>query len=139
MEKSTAPSQMSFDFGIDFGLFASEPAPAEAQPDIEKQRLEPSDDKMEAPNDDVSAAGESGLNAWRDEHLARLRKLAARTGLPLEHPVELTLRSGPVARGQLRLAVNSLWIEAEHLEQIVFEVDGVTFRIREMESCVRMD
>ena len=85
------------------------------------------------------AAEEGGIQSWRAEREAGVRALAKKSGLPLEHTVELTLLSGPVLRGRLRLAVESLWIEAEKVEQIVFEVDGATFRVREIESCVRED
>ena len=85
------------------------------------------------------SSSEGGINSWRQAREKNVRALASRSGLPLERQVELTLRSGPVLRGLLRLAVDSLWIEASHIEQIVFEVDGATFRIREIESCVRMD
>jgi len=124
MEPATPdPSQLSFAFDAESALLADDPPPENAK-------------TKSAENEDPA---EHGLNAWRDERMEHIRKLAARAGLPLEHQVELTLRSGPVLRGQLRLAVDSLWVETEHLEQILFEVDGATFRVREIESCVRTD
>ena len=84
-------------------------------------------------------APESGLSAWREDREKDVRKLATVAGLPVEHLVEVTLLSGPVLRGRLKLAVNSLWIEVDHVEKIVFEVDGTPFRKSEIEACVRTD
>lgn len=82
---------------------------------------------------------QSGVDSWRLAREAKLRELSFRSGLPVGHAVEVMLKNGVPLRGRLLLAVDSLWIEASHVDQIVFEVDGVPFLIRESESCVRLD
>jgi len=89
--------------------------------------------------DGMPGESESGLLSWREARAARVRELSLRSGLPVGHRVEATLASGPLLRGQLRMVDEPLWIESGRVEQILFEVDGVTFRIRELDSCIRLD
>ena len=89
-----------------------------------------------APTQEVEG---SGIDSWRAERAARMRLLARKAALPLEHAVEVTLLNGLVLRGLLRLETDSLWIEDDKEEQLVFEVDRVPFRIHEIESCIRVD
>ena len=93
---------------------------------------------FESENDEPTAP-EAGLNMWRDEREENMGNLGRASGMPLNHLVEVTLLSGPLLRGRLRLAVDSLWIEVDHIEKILFEVDGTPFRKSEIESCVRTD
>ena len=89
--------------------------------------------------DGESAPSDGGLPSWRAEREKKIHELARRSGMPIGHPVEVTLSNGPYLLGELRLASESLWIDTDHVEKIVFEVDGTTFRIGEIESCVRRD
>ena len=82
---------------------------------------------------------ESGLVSWRAARAAKVRELSLRSGLPVGHQVEATLTSGPLLRGRLIMVDEPLWIESGRVEQVLFEVDGVPFRIRELDSCIRLD
>lgn len=82
---------------------------------------------------------EDGLAAWRKRREDAFRELARRAGLPLGHEVEAWLRGGVRLKGLLELEEAVMFPEREHPSDLRLRIDGVTFRIAEMESCVRRD
>ncbi len=87
------------------------------------------------------AAGESerGYTQWVAGRQMAAEELARRIHLPLGHEVEVWLCGGIRLRGKLRLREEQLFIEEERVRHLEFVVDRVTFALREMESCVRLD
>ena len=85
------------------------------------------------------ASGQDGMAAWQQERKRDFRELAARLGLPLNHPVEVRLKDGVLLRGNLRAGDVLLSLEAFNRGKLALEVDGLVFSYAEMESCVRLD
>jgi hypothetical protein len=92
---------------------------------------------FETPSD--PGAGD-GLNAWRAAREEQLRTLASKRGLPIGHMVELTMKHGPVIKGRLLLADETLWInDITRVEQILFRIDNLQLKVSDIESCLRLD
>lgn len=87
------------------------------------------------------SAGETehGYTQWLAGRRMAAEELAQRIHLPLGHQVEVWLYGGVRLRGKLRLREEQLFIEEERVRHLEFVVDRVTFALREMESCVRLD
>lgn len=80
-----------------------------------------------------------GYTQWLAGRRVAAEELARRINLPLGHQVEVWLYGGVRLRGKLRLREEMLFIEEDHIRHLEFVVDRVTFALREMESCVRLD
>lgn len=89
--------------------------------------------------DFVTKSLRDGLEQWRGERRAMLKKLGLELGLPLNREVEVWLRGGVRLRGQLTLREEVLFIETPRDLNLELVVDGVNFRWSEIESCVRTD
>lgn len=89
-------------------------------------------------NFDAGAAGE-GYSRWLAGRTQAAVELARRLNLPLQHEVEVWLVGGIRLRGKLRLSEEMLVIEEDHVRHLELQVDHVPFKLREMESCVRLD
>lgn len=86
-------------------------------------------------------AGETqrGYTQWLAGRRMAAEELARRIHLPLGHQVEVWLHGGVRLRGKQRLREELLFIAEERVRHLEFVVDRVTFALREMESCVRLD
>jgi hypothetical protein len=80
-----------------------------------------------------------GLTQWHAERDAAAQGAAAELGLPVGRPVEIWLRGGIRLRGVLRLRDTVLVVEESAAWKLELEVDNVSFRPSEIESCVRLD
>ncbi len=89
-------------------------------------------------NFDASATGE-GYSRWLPGRKLASVELARRLNLPLQHEVEVWLVGQIRLRGKLRLSEEMLFLEEDHLRHLELQVDRVSFKISEMESCVRLD
>ena len=87
----------------------------------------------------AEGGGEDGLSQWRKERLQAIEKLARQLGLPLNHVVEIWLRDGVRLRGRLLLKEEYLLIEDRRDMELQLSVDGVSFAVKEIEGCCRMD
>ncbi|MEO8350228.1 MAG: hypothetical protein ABI680_00765 [Chthoniobacteraceae bacterium] len=83
-------------------------------------------------------ANNDGLSAWRAERARANEELGRRLGLPVNHGAEIRLGQGIVLRGILRLAEETLWIEATR-HTLLLRIDSLTFRFGEIESAIRTD
>lgn len=75
---------------------------------------------------------------WRDEWLRAAEALCQRLAVPLNRRAEVRLTQGPILRGRLCLAEEQLWPDGDR-HRLVLRIDGITFRLGEMESVVRLD
>ncbi len=82
---------------------------------------------------------EQGYTQWLAGRRLAAEELARRIFLPLGHQVEVWLYGGIRLRGKMRLREEMRLVEEERIRHLEFVVDGVTFALREMESCVRLD
>lgn len=89
-------------------------------------------------NFDTGTAGE-GHSRWLAGRKLAAVELARGLNLPLDHEVEVWLIGGIRLRGKLRLSEEMLFMEEDHLRHLELQVDHVPFKMREMESCVRLD
>lgn len=80
-----------------------------------------------------------GLSRWRQDRRAALETLARKLGYPLGHRVELILTGGIVLRGRLDLAEEELLHPSADRAAPQLRIDRCTFRLGEIESCVRLD
>ncbi len=89
--------------------------------------------------DDAPPAPDKGMDSWRATMNDTRQKLSRRTGLPIGQLVQISLVSGIAVNG--KLLVQDEWLEqgGAHPERIVFEVDGVSFLMKEIASCVRIE
>ena len=87
---------------------------------------------------DAEAAGE-GYSLWLAGRKLAAVELARRLNLPLNREVEVWLVGGIRLRGKLQLQEEMLFIEEDRVRHLELQVDHVSFTIREMESCVRLD
>jgi hypothetical protein len=89
-------------------------------------------------NFDAGTTGE-GYSCWLAGRKLAAVELARRLNLPLQHEVEVWLVGGIRLRGKLRLSEEMLFIEEDHVRHLELQVDHVPFKMRELESCVRLD
>ena len=89
-------------------------------------------------NFDTGTANE-GYSRWLAGRKLAAVELARSLNLPLHHEVEVWLIGGIRLRGKLRLSEEMLFMEEDHLRHLELQVDHVPFKMREMESCVRLD
>jgi len=80
-----------------------------------------------------------GYDQWTARRRATRRALADRAGLPVDHLVEVWLRGGIRLRGRLRWQAERVWEDADAERGMNLIVDGVSFAVSEIESCVRTD
>jgi hypothetical protein len=86
----------------------------------------------------AGAAGE-GYSRWLAGRKLAAVELARRLNLPLQHEVEVWLVGGIRLRGKLRLSEEKIFIEEDHVRHLELLVNHVPFKMREMESCIRLD
>ncbi len=84
------------------------------------------------------AAARDPLSEWRAQRRHELAELSRKLGLPLGRPVEIWLAGGVRLRGPLAIREASLTCAGLTAENAEFEVDGVPFRVRDLESCVAL-
>ena len=82
---------------------------------------------------------EEGFVKWVTSRRLLAEELARQIHLPLGYRVEVWLYGGIRLRGKLRLKEEVLFIEADRARHLELLVDDVSFVVREMESCVRLD
>ena len=82
---------------------------------------------------------EEGFAQWVALRKSTGLELAGRLGLPLGHPVEVWLAGEVRLRGLLRLKEEWLFLEEDRVSHLELVVDGVSFTMGEMASCVRLD
>jgi hypothetical protein len=92
-----------------------------------------------AHNADSKSPNKDGLNQWHAERDAAAQSAAAELGLPVGRSVEIWLRGGIRLRGVLRLRDTVLVLEERAAWKLELEVDNVSFRPSEIESCTRLD
>lgn len=78
-----------------------------------------------------------GLEAWRKEQEERFREMARKLGLPLGREAEVWLKDGVRLRGRLELA--ELELIQPGAGELRLRVGQTTFKIGEMDSCLRRD
>jgi len=78
------------------------------------------------------------LAEWRAQRRHELAELSRKLGLPVGRPVEIWLAGGVRLRGPLAIREASLTCAGLSAENAEFEVDGVPFRVRDLESCVAL-
>jgi hypothetical protein len=86
-----------------------------------------------------STPAPDGIATWRESRKSALLALGKSLGLPLLRSCEIWLKGGVRLRGVLRLNEEKLLLETENQRDAGFEIDGVPFRLSEMESCLRLD
>jgi len=86
-----------------------------------------------------AASEQHGYERWQEERRAAKATLAQRLGLPLGRQVEVWLRGEVRLRGRLDLAEKRLFVPEGDDGNLQLAVGRATFRIAEIESCVRMD
>ncbi|MES2571793.1 MAG: hypothetical protein V4710_17285 [Verrucomicrobiota bacterium] len=74
---------------------------------------------------------------WRAEWIRRTQEWRRRLALPINRRAEVRLRKGEVLRGKLTLAENQRWSDAER-GRLILMVDGVRFRLGEIDSVVHL-
>jgi hypothetical protein len=87
---------------------------------------------------DPEAAGE-GYSRWLAGRKLAAVELARRLNLPLHRGVEVWLVGGIRLRGKLQLQEEMLFLQEDQVRHLELRVDHVSFWLREMESCVRLD
>ena len=89
---------------------------------------------------DFQAAPKPGdsLTLWREARRRQVEKACHRIGLPIGRDVEVRLKSGTILRGPLRLAEETLWIEADR-KTVILQIAEATFHISEVAAAVRAD
>jgi hypothetical protein len=86
-----------------------------------------------------SGTNDDGYQLWERQQQEAFRALARRLGLPLGHWVEVILNDGIRLRGRLTLAKIGQAMEQAPDSEIELRVDRCTFRMVEVESCVRLE
>lgn len=86
-----------------------------------------------------TATGGEGYAQWLAGRKLAAAELAHQLGLPLGHEVGVWLTGGIRLRGKLQLKEEMLFIEEDRVRHLELRVDRVSFAVREMESCVRLD
>jgi hypothetical protein len=78
------------------------------------------------------------LSLWRELRAKEIEKACHRIGLPIGKNAEVRLKSGTTLRGLLRLAEETLWIEADR-KTVILQIEEATFHISEVAAAVRTD
>lgn len=78
------------------------------------------------------------LAAWRSERAREVEALCRRLALPLGHEAEVRLVQGPILRGVLRVAEETLWIEGSR-DRLRFCIGAATFGLADIEAAVRLE
>jgi hypothetical protein len=78
------------------------------------------------------------LSPWRESRAKEVEKACHRIGLPIGKNAEVRLKSGTTLRGLLRLAEETLWIEADR-KTVILRIAEATFHISEIAAAVRVD
>jgi hypothetical protein len=86
----------------------------------------------------ASPKTEDSLSLWRELRAREVQKACHRIGLPVGRNAEVRLKSGTTFRGLLRLAEETLWIEADR-KTVILQVAEATFHISEIAAAVRAD
>jgi hypothetical protein len=92
-----------------------------------------------AHNADSKSPKKDGLTQWYDDRSAATQCAATDLGLPIGRSVEIWLRGGIRLRGVLCLRDTVLVLEERAAWNLELEVDNVSFRPSEIESCTRLD
>jgi len=79
-----------------------------------------------------------GFSLWREQRQASTRRLAAELGYPLGEHCEVELETGVILRGIIVLDGEDLFLTAER-GSAVLRIGQVSFSIRQIASCVRID
>lgn len=87
----------------------------------------------------TSNAPGDGFDRWQEQRREGIRALARKLNLPLAHEVEVWLKDNVRLRGVLRLREEFLVLPDSRESELQLVVDGVSFTVGEMESCVRAD
>ena len=82
--------------------------------------------------------GADSLSSWRESRAREVEKACNRLGLPIGKNAEVRLKSGTTLRGLLRLAEETLWIEADR-KTVILQIAEATFHISEIAAAVRAD
>jgi hypothetical protein len=91
------------------------------------------------PELNFSSGSEKGWHDWHNARRYQLEQLGISLGIPIGHICEVWLAGGIRLRGKLRMKEDIPVPDAQKWEETIFEIGGVSFRIAEMESCVRSD
>jgi len=78
------------------------------------------------------------LSLWRQARAREVEKACHRLGLPIGKSAEVRLKSGTTLRGLLRLAEETLWIDADR-KTVILQIAEATFHISEIAAAVRAD
>jgi len=78
------------------------------------------------------------LSVWREERAREVEKACYHIGLPIGKNAEVRLKSGTTLRGLLRLAEETLWIEADR-KTVILQIAEATFHISEVAAAIRAD
>jgi hypothetical protein len=84
-------------------------------------------------------AENSGYIKWLTGRKVAAAELARRIHLPIGHEVEVWLFGGVRLRGRLRLEEEVLFLDEQSVRHLALKIERVTFKYREMESCIRLD
>lgn len=87
----------------------------------------------------TSNASVDGFDLWQEQRREGMRALARKLNLPLAREVEVWLKDNVRLRGVLRLHGEYLVLPDSGESDLQLVVDGVSFTVGEMESCVRAD
>ncbi len=85
------------------------------------------------------ASHSDGYEAWLEQRGKMLEELGEKIGLPLGRQVEVWLRDGVRLRGKLLTRQTLCFIDNPRDPRLELQVDRATFKLGEMESCVRLD
>jgi len=86
----------------------------------------------------AASLGADSLTLWRESRAREVEKACQRLGLPIGRNAEVRLKSGTTLRGLLRLAEETLWIEADR-KTVILQIAEATFHISEIAAAVRAD
>jgi hypothetical protein len=78
------------------------------------------------------------LTLWRESRAKEAEKMCHRLGLPIGRNAEVRLKSGTTFRGLLRLAEETLLIDADR-KTVILQIAEATFHISEIAAAVRAD
>lgn len=91
------------------------------------------------PGLDFSSDAPSGFAAWRDQWQARKDKISRSTGLIFDRHVEVNLTCGLTLDGVVQIDTATFLKADIRNNDLLFRINGVSFRLPEVESCVSID